>query len=120
MALDYREVSCDGLFKGMAWVEEADTWNGWMKPLFPFEEVEKVLDAMVDRPEASSCNEWQYDKDTDSFGWFDTVIDKWVWVKGVSIETPDGEQTLYPLGSGEFCWVYHDTTYKYKQEHGLV
>ncbi len=79
------------LFEGYA---EGELWNGWERPLFPFESAQQIAEA---------ANEFQT-------AFYDALADEFIF------ETEDGETErfgaveveqigkLYPIGAGLWIW----------------
>lgn len=108
MSLEYVEVACGGGdgARAHAWVDDDDRWNGWLKPLFPYDEVAGLLDQMVEDKEYTYLSDWAYAGDLDRFEVYDESINGWDWYAGVEADTPEGTETLYPIGSSVFTWNY--------------
>lgn len=97
-------VSCDGHYRGEAYVNPDERWNGWLLPYFPKDQAEKVLDALVDDGSNSEIDEWHYSEGEDRFYYHDTNVDVDDWAEGVLVETEDGQQIGYPVGAGVYIW----------------
>lgn len=84
-----------------------DLWNGWECPHFEFETAMEV---------ARFSNEGggymsSYDKETDTFYFYDPASDETETYTGEIIPTERGEKKVYALGA--YCWCWLDANAKY-------
>lgn len=99
-------VSIDGTpFRGSAFIQDGETWNGWLMPYFSWQQADKL----VQRVEAAG-GKAEYSPSTDSFVFFGTGS-----IQGESESFPSEEIYVdgvviraYPIGAGCWCWEKGD------------
>jgi hypothetical protein len=73
-----------------------DTWNGWARPYFTFDQAERIIEA-----HAAQGNKAAYDASEDAFS-FEFSADE---VDSFPAEVVEGRK-LYPVGAG--CWIWEE------------
>jgi hypothetical protein len=87
------DTFADGVFDGFT---SGETWNGWARPYFTFQQAQSILEAHQAQGKKAS-----YDEAGDFFS-FEFSEDE---IDTFSAEMIEG-QKLYPIGAG--CWIWEE------------
>lgn len=91
---------------------DGSLWNGWSKPLFEFNEAQKLLDTLTRAyKQANEPLQAWYDSEEDSFYF---ILQEETEPEGYPAEVIEAEEgqklKVYPIGAGAWVWEELPTT----------